>query len=190
MAREKIISEFSPGRNNNLYRYTKGNEFSLNGVNYIGEYHYIGNTPKTGPTPSNQSQELRRIYNNFDHYVYDRAFDFDVNVLTYVDPIPYLYKPTEQAYAVGIDDRFFVEKIQDDISYAIEIDSTQFKFVNKRGGIDGAIYRAAILKWKLTGKREDIISYNQSSIARTSTIVPSVNYAIKNFLEFARITLV
>ena len=190
MALNKQLSEFSPGRNDNLYKYTKGGDFSLNGVEYIGEYHYVGDIPKTGPVPTSDSKILQRIYRNRDHYVYDRNFNFDVPVLNFIEPSPYLYRPQEQAYVVGYDTRYFVEKVEDVESYAIEINQIQYESINQRGGIDGAIYTFATINWKLTGRREDIIQYNQIQLLKASAIVPSINYAVRNFSEYARITLV
>ena len=86
--------------------------------------------------------------------------------------------------------RFFVEKVEDDFSYAVEIDNDQFNLINKPGGIDGGVYLSAAVRWKLTGRRQDIIDHNEMELYKASSKVPSVNYAVKNFLEFARITLV
>jgi hypothetical protein len=190
MAQNRIISEFSPGRNDNLYKYTKGGEFSLDGVEYIGEYHFISNVPKTGPVPTNDSKVLQRLYKNSDHYTYDKLFSFNVPILNYVEPIPYLYTPSEQNYQAGFDTRYFVEKIEDELSFAIEIDYDQFNLINRPGGIDGAIYTSAEIRWQLTGRRADIISNNETELFKASAVVPSINYAVRNFLEFARITLV
>lgn len=190
MALDRVYSEFGSGRNDNLYKYTKGGQFSLDGVEYIGEYHYRSNTPKTGPVPTLESRVLQRLYRVQDHYVYDRNFNFDVSVLNFVDPRPYLYTPLESVYAVGTDTRYFVEKIEDSESYAIEIDQAQYDAIGKPGGIDNAIYTSAFITWKLTGRRQDIIDHNETQLFKASSIVPSINYAVRNFLEFARITLV
>ena len=190
MAVNRRVSEFSPGRNDNTHLYTKGGEFSLDGVEYVGEYHLIGSVPKTGPVANPGNRVLQRLYTNPDHYVYDRLKNFDVTVLNYVEPKPYLYNPTEPDYAVGYDNRYFVEKIEDDMSYAIEINQDQYNLIGKRGGIDGGLYPSAVVRWKLTGKRSDIISHNEMELYKASLVVPSVNYAVRNFLEFARITLV
>lgn len=190
MAQDRSYSEFSIGRNDNTYKYTKGGQFSLDGVEYIGEYHFLGRTAKTGPIPDPESRVLQRLYRVQDHYIYDRNFDFNVRVLNFIEPRPYLYTPKEQAYTVGNDIRYFVEKIEDSESYAIEIDQAQYDTIGKEGGIDDSIYTYTSVDWKLTGRRQDIIDHNELTLYRASAIVPSVNYAVRNFLEFARITLV
>ena len=185
-----IVSDLSPSKNNYLYLYTKGGHFSLNGMDYIGEFHYAGKTPKTGPIPNEDSQILRRAYKNPDDYIYDHLHDFDVEVLRYKDPKQIVYEPAEQTYSTGYDTRYFIEKVEDDLSYAIEIDVEQYNNIGTRGGIDPNIYPAAIVKWKLTGTQDGIFDHNRLQVYLASAKCPSVEYAIKNYLEFARITLV
>ena len=186
----KLTSEFGVKTNDNIYLYTKGGEFSYEGNNYIGEYHYDNNVPKTGPIPDNIALPLQRYFTNPEHYIYDKVFRFKSKVLSYVEPKPYLYIPNEQVYSVGVDSRYFIERTQNNESYAIEIDLTQFKQIGTKGGIDGGLYTNTTVIWKLTGAKSDIIAHNELEIYKASKIVPSVGYAIKNYLEYARITLV
>lgn len=181
------VSKFSLRKNNNVYLYTKGREFSLDGNNYIGEYHFEGGTAKTGPVKSDDSKVLRRYYNVQDHYLYDKSFKFNVKVLSYLDPVPYLYKPREQVYISGYDSRYFVEKVDDENSYAIEIDQVQYQGLGKPGGIDGGLYLGAIVNWRFTGIREEVIKHNQREIDKASIKLPSVAYAVRSLLEFTRV---
>lgn len=183
-------NEFSAAKNDGKYLYTKGGELSLNGLNYIGEYHLEGPVYKTGPVATKESITLHRVYNNIDHYSYDRYFNFKIPVLTYIDPVPYLYRPQDQAYSAGFDSRYFVEKYDSDDSYAIEIDQTQYKQIGRDKAIDGGLYAYTTILWKITGRREDIISHNETELFKASKKIPTINYSVKNFLEFARITLV
>jgi hypothetical protein len=184
------INKYSAASNTGIYLYTKGGEYSLDGLDYIGEYHMEGSTAKTGPVMNSNSRVLHRAYRNRDHYTYDKNFEFKVRVLDYVEPVPYLYRPAEQAYTAGMDARFFVEKYDDNTSYAIEINSQQYEKIGKKGGIDGGLYRYATIQWQLTGRREDIISHNELEVYKASSILPTIEYSIKNYLDFARITLV
>lgn len=183
-------NEFSAAKNDGTYQYTKGGELSLNGLNYIGEYHLQGSVYKTGPFATKESINLRRVYKNVDHYSYDKFFDFRIPVLGYIDPVPYLYRPQDQAYASGYDTRYFVEKYDSDDSYAIEVDQAQFTQIGRDKAIDGGLYAYTTVLWKLTGRREDIITHNEFELFKASTKIPTINYTVKNFLEFARITLV
>ncbi len=82
-----------------------------------------------------------------------------------------------------------MEKVNDDNSYAIEINTSQNRTYGIPGGIDPGLYTKAIVNWKLTGRREDIIAHNELEIYKASATVPTVAYAVRNFLEFAQITL-
>lgn len=191
MARNRVLSEFGPAANDDIFLYTKGGEYSLDGVEYIGEYHKVRGIAKSGPTSkTTNSRVLQRLYSNPDHYVYDKVFNFEVGVLQFVEPKPHRFTPTDASYETGYEMRFFVERIEDDLSYPIEIDNIQYSLINEPGGIDGGIYLSTSVRWKLTGREQDIIDHNEAELNKASRIVPSVNYAVKNFLEFARITLV
>jgi len=183
-------NEFSAAKNDGTYLYTKGGELSLDGANYIGEYHIEGSAYKTGPVVDRSSLTLQRVYNNPDHYAYDKFFKFKIPVLTYVEPVPYAYTPQDQAYTPGFDARYFVEKQDSEDSYAIEIDIVQYRQIGKDRGIDGGLYRHAVVNWKLTGRREDIVNHNELELYKASGLVPTISYTVKNFLEFTRITLV
>ena len=161
----------------------------MNGVEYVGEYHMVNDMAKTFPSNNPNSEVLRRIYKNGDHYVYDRIHEFDIPVLRFVDPKPYRYVPDEQDYSIGFDNRYFVEKVDDDNSFAIEIDQDQYNNRGTARNIDTGLYLSVSVRWKLTGRREDIISHNEAEIYKASKLCPSIGYAIKNFLEFTRITL-
>ena len=184
------IGLYTPGNTDATHLYTKGGEFSLNGTNYIGEYHTNNGMPYTGPTKSSGAVPLQRFYSNPDHFQYEKLFNFHVDVAQFVDPVPYLYSPKPTAYKAGFDMRYFVEKINDDQSYPIEVDKNQYSQINAPNGIDGGIYGSAAVSWKLTGFREDIINYNQNSLIKASQTIPGALYAVRNFLEFAQITLV
>jgi hypothetical protein len=190
MAKNTINSEFGSNRGNNLYLYTKGGIFSLDGKEYVGEFHYVGMQPKTGPIPTPEAKILHRLYTNSNHYDYDRLLGFEVPILEYVDPKPYLYRPDEQAYVVGFDSRFFVERYDDPGSYAIEIDQDQFDRINVRRGIDGGLYQSARIKWQLIGSQEGIVRHNELELYNASKLIPTINYSVRNFSEFARINLV
>jgi len=171
------------------YLYTKGGELSLRGVNYIGEYHYNNYLPMTGPIPSEDTQVLQRFYSNSDHYTYDRARDFKVKINDFVDPRPIIYKPREQAYAAGFDTRYFVERVGIG-NYTSEIDENQYNQLGKIGGIDVGLYSSSTIFWQLTGRLSEIKVFNEREILRASKNTPNIAYNIRNYTEYARITLV
>lgn len=182
-------SQFSPQRNNHLYLYTKGNEFSLNGNNYIGEYHFESQLPFTEAVPSKTAQPLYRSYGNVDHYTYDRLFNFQVKPLYYTDPKPHVYSPTDQAYKVGVDTRYFVQRVINVNSYPIEIDQTQFENIGKVSGIDPGIYSIVKIRWMLVGSKQTLLESNGAAIQAAQKKIPSIQYVIKGALEKTKITL-
>lgn len=188
MARSTKVNKFSPRSSEELYLYTKGGEFSLDGVEYVGEYHKNNGIVYTGPTPSKQSKLLRKLYNNPDHYRYDQLFDFSTPASLVAEPTPHIYSPKQTAYTVGFDTRYFVEKRNDTLSYAVEVNQEQFKAIGRVGGIDAGLYHATTVSWKLTGTLGSIEQHNRLEIFKASKTVPSIAYAIKNFTEFARVT--
>jgi hypothetical protein len=128
------------------------------------------------------------VYNNSDHYRYDELFNFNTTPSRSIEPTPHIYSPKETAYAVGFDTRYFAEKRNNALSYAVEINQQQFTTAGKVGGIDNGLYSLVSVNWKLTGTLGAIEKHNQLEIFMASKVVPSIVFAIKNFTEFSRIT--
>lgn len=180
----------------NDYRYTKGKEYTTNsGEEYIGEYHIArGGQAFTGPTSTTTSgitnQPLQIYYNNQDHFIYDRLFQYRPAVKQYIQPIPYFYTPRESegVYDTGFDLRFFVQRRNADM-YAIEIDGDQFDRVGREGGIDSAIYASVALQWRLSGTLQAIEEINKRNTNIASVELPGLPFAITSYTQFARPTL-
>lgn len=183
-------------RSNN-YRYTKGFEFSLDGENYIGEYHLEGPIAKTEPEPSPTSKVLTKFYTNPDLYEYDKARGFPKRVRTIPNQI--VWAPKQSSYRSGFETRYFVERIGNYEGYPIEIDSEQASLYGKDNGIDEGVYILAKVKWKLTGPErnmmygnqliEGIFEANQAEVIRQTRIIPNIESAIKNYTEYSQITM-
>lgn len=209
------ISIFSGRKANKTHLFTKGGEYSLDGENYIGEYYIEGEFAYTGPAPvsidsnvnrigdpdlvnskiklvtestSLSGRILRRIYTEKYQYDYEKLKLFDINVLNFVDPTPYLYQPTEAAYDAGEDQRFFVQKRGSDSSYAIEISPTQWEMIGQFKGIDDGLYAFTSVTWKLVGAYDIIAQQNELALFKAQRIIPSILYSVKSFTEFARFT--
>ena len=185
--RKLKIATQSPRAQDTLYLYTKGGQFSLDGVPYIGEYHLNGDQAYTGPTRTKQAKVLRRRYINPDHYTYDQLSQFDVAALQFVDPIPFLLSPTMVDYQRGFCQRYFVEKRGASNSYPVEIDIQQYQKVGQAGGVDGGLYGHVTIEWKLVGTVSSSEQFNRHQLLMGSKQVPNIVYAVRNFIEFARI---
>ena len=213
--RNRGVASSSPAKTQKIYLYTKGGEYSLNGIEYVGEYHIENGVPKVGPIPMSLENDinrttavdsissnvrlskkdkpseggvLRRLYANKDQYTYDSVKGFKVPVVDFVDPKPYIWKPNEAAYEATEGTRYFVEKINDEGSFAIEIDPEQYQLIGLPRGIDNGLYSFTSIRWKLVGSRDYITTFNQQQLYQAAYIVPSILYSVKNFTEYARFT--
>lgn len=180
------------------YLYTKGGEYSLNGKEYIGEYHISGDVTLTGPVPDALSQKLRKYYSDNMLYEYDRARGFVERVR--IEPNQVVFQPTNADYEAGYAFRYFVERSANFEGYPIEIDRDQYVQYGKEGGIDEAAYSLAIINWKLIGSARNvfrnnelvikgIFEHNQEEVYKNRLIIPNLETAIKDYLEFANITI-
>lgn len=180
------------------YLYTKGKQYSLDGVEYIGEYHIDGKFTKTGPIPSPQSRILRKYYADPMLYDYDRCRKFPER--NRIDPNQIVWAPIETNYVSGFATRYFVERAGKYLGYPIEIDSQQAAEYGKEGGIDEGVYTLIKFPWKLTGAErtiykdgevyiEGIFEHNYRQVVLNSRIIPNLESAIRSYTDFARITL-
>ena len=184
--------------NKDKYLYTKGREFSLEGKNYIGEYHLVDGKPGTGPVPDNQSKPLTKFYSDQQVYRYDYIKQFKNLVTEFIEPKPIIIKPTELDYDSSYVDRFFVEKSMAVEKYPTEIDNKQYQKYNTVENINGGLYLLVVLRWKLTGPLRDrrdakgnliergIYEHNALEVEKGARQIPNISYIIKNYIEFAR----
>jgi hypothetical protein len=180
------------------YLYTKGFEYSLDGKNYIGEYNKDGNRAWTGPVKTVSSKLLRKFYTEPMLYDYDRSKSFPKRER--ITPNQIVWAPIEANYKTGYATRYFVERIGNMEGYPIEIDSDQKSRYGKEKGIDEGVYILVTIPWKLTGPErsiykngelwiEGIYEHNQRQVILNTPKIPNLEYAIKSYTEYARITM-
>jgi len=213
--RSTNISSFSARKKTRTHLFTKGGEFSLDGVEYIGEYYIVGDSAFTGPAPVDITEDvnqigdpdlvnpkirlvtpkaaeggklLRRVYLEQYQYDYERIKKFQVDVLDFIDPVPYLYEPKDSAYEAGEDRRYFVQKRGNDESYAIEIDSNQWEMLGQYKGIDDGLYAFTSVVWRLVGSYDILAQQNELALFKAQRVIPSILYSVKSFTEYARFT--
>lgn len=178
------ISKYSGRGKQNNYLYTKGGEFSLEGVDYVGEYHIEGAIAKTGPVPTNESKVLRRPYNDPNVYAYDRIVNFKTPILYYQEPKPIILNISNVDYSRGFIYRYFTENTTIK-PYTVEIDKVQYDQIGKPGGIDPNTYASAIVKWKLTGTLEEIEQENTKQIVEALKSTKNILYSIRSYTEYS-----
>lgn len=212
--RKGSISGYSPRSKVQTHKYTKGGEFTLDGKDYIGEYHLKDGLAWTGPEPLkpqdnvntigdpsimagqriysekfyNTNKALRRVYPTKSQYDYEFIKKFQIKQLNYLEPKLHLYRPKDAAYDVGEDERYFVQKRNTVESYPIEIDSSQWELIGQYKGIDPLVYSYAKVTWKLVGPYDYIAQQNELALFRVQAKIPSILFAVKSFTEFGRFT--
>lgn len=182
--------KFNNKEQNHLY--TKGKQFSINGIEYIGEYHLVNKKPFTGPESSDFSEPLTVYYSNHDHYSYDSLI-IGTNktfVKVFGQPIPFIPNPTSSDYDIGIIERFFVKDQFFKDAYGIEISKQYFDNINSEsvvGSINGARYISVGIQWKISGLRFDLFEFNKDQILIGSRVINDLAYVLPNVLQFAKI---
>jgi hypothetical protein len=193
-----IKNQYTNARRPDTHLYTKGFQYSLDGKNYIGEYHLLNQEPYTEPTHTRTSQKLTKYYDDQDVYVYDKIKKFTNLVTDYIEPKPYILKSQQLDYNSGYVVRYFVEKAFGSDRYPIEIDYLQHQSYNKPKSINGGLYNRVKLNWKLTGPLNNVYTksgmisqigiyeHNALQVEYASKTIPNISYVIKNYIEFAR----
>ncbi len=215
MAKRSVYSILYP---ENTF-YTKGFEYSLDGENYIGEYHVVDGQAYTGPPKigANYRKPLTKYYDNASVYAYDKLKNFNKVESTYRTPIYIRPEPTTADYKSGYTTRYLLQYTLDRSQVPIEIGSAGNSLYGKKKGYDAGLYDLIILKWQISGPLYDyktmmsgqkqivngeevllrprehvipgIIDANKRAVGAYSDRYPSLPYAFKNYQEFAQPTV-
>lgn len=216
MARRSAYSITYP----NTTQYTKGFEYSLDGENYIGEYHVVDGQAFTGPplTDKLNRRSLTKYYNNQNNYNYDKLVNFGRIQATFISPRYIKPSPNTGDYRLGYFTRYLLQDIRNKQSIPIEVGQTGLDRYGKQGGYDSGLYDLITLKWLLVGPLYDQVTTikNQTQIISGETVVlqsydrvvagiidenkrttmklveryPALPYAFKNYQEFAQPTII
>jgi hypothetical protein len=99
--------------------------------------------------------------------------------------------PTEDDYAIGFINRYFVQKVNDENAHIFEIDEKEYDAY-----VDNLHWKTAQLKWRITGPKNTIynlnggiddkgvIDANKSAISRTSQKLKNIGLYLPNVLQF------
>lgn len=189
---DKFPSKQSGNEKNFLY--TKGKQLSLDGYEYIGEYHITGGKPKTGPIEADDSKLLTLYYSDRQHYVYDKIIlgpqkNKSPFVKAFGAPKMIIPNPSTSDYDIGSIERFFVKDQFFSDTHVIEIDRDHYNNIDNesvRGSINGARFANVVIQWKIVGIRDDIFSFNKQQLIKAESILPGIVYAVPNVLQFAQ----
>lgn len=186
------------------YLYSKGGEFSLDGQEYIGQYHIYGDLPYTQGEHTLESKLLQPYYS--DQLIYE----YDIKGRSEFRPIqslPKAYTPIvkEVNYQVGFVFRYFAQKIVSQDAIVYELSESDYNSIGRTFGLDRGMYNSTVVRWKLTGplrsqivrnqlpggtilesEIEGIVDYNQKQIILANRILPGLRSSILDYAEFAR----
>ncbi len=204
----------------NTTRYTKGFEYSLDGENYVGEYHIIDGQAFTGPPLVNKQirRSLTKYYSSQNNYQYDKIAKFNRVQSTYIPPQHIKPVPNAGDYRLGYITRYLLQDIRNKQSVPIEVGQTGLDRYGKSRGYDSGLYDLITLKWLLIGPLYDqittiqsqtqvvngetvtlqsyervvsgIIDENKRTVMRLVEQYPALPYAFKNYQELAQPTII
>lgn len=193
------------GKNSVVYSkdtfYTKGGQYTVEntGDEYKGPYHLVDGIAFTGPPKSPGTLRLLPfVYDNSNNYFYDKRFKFKHPTKLYKSPKFFRPNPKTSDYELGYMQRHLVTHNLDASMFPIEIAVTQANNFGGLNGIDAGLYTLHTIKWVLTGAIEDkstptgivpgIASQNREAVLAVARRYPLVEFAFRNYTEFARPT--
>jgi len=203
----------------NTTQYTKGFEYSLDGENYIGEYHLLDGLAYTGPPKVGKQYRklLTKYYDNQNNYTYDKLNKFNKIEASYISPVYVKPSPQSGDYRVGFVMRYLLQETLHLNHVPIEVGQQGLDRYGKANGYDPSLHTLIQIQWKLTGPLYDkktlivgqtqivngqevklasreqiapgIIDENRRQILKLANAYPALPYAFKNYQEFAQPTV-
>ena len=191
-------------------KYTYGNEYvvATTGQDYIGLYHitnqgnvYTGKSPNSFDKQllltKNQSVALNETSQQYVALQQQQGNQFKIIL---PDPPSYFPQPEESDYDRGYFTRYFTKKINDrGISTLKEIDQQTYSKINSNSkDYDSYMWKTTQSKWVLTGSingsitngvvKKGVRNANYNLIFTASQLVEGLEYFIKDYTQFARLT--
>jgi hypothetical protein len=87
--------------------------------------------------------------------------------------------PTDDEYKKGYIERYFIQKSNDITSYIYEVERKFFSQISNNPFI-----RGVVVKWKISGDREEVREMNRKSIRFASKDMKSIGLYLPNHLQF------
>ena len=174
--------------NRQIYSYTKGGEYMLDGENYIGEYHFSGNDPYTGPIQTKESKKLKLYTSNKSIIIYDNVKPSLEVIKTYIDPYDSFTSPKKAQYEAGLFVRYFVKRRNTTENFIYELSENVAKLYNSRNGIDPTLYQLVKLPWAISNgskNLKDIEQRNSKSLFEANKEMPGLEEHITSLHEYS-----
>jgi hypothetical protein len=195
---------------------TTGNEYTLNGVPYVGAFYQAYNGDAyTGPNPINGKNQLLKpikYYNNSPFLTTQKLTEtvrqnfaqntFSLsNALNNTEPTPYYPQPLDTDYQKGYIIRYFAKKINSK-GYVIEVSPQEYtSFINGTVQYDVSFYQMIEILWKISGPlntvrlsqydiREGIIQVNKRlTLSAEPNFIGITDFIGGDYTKFAKPTV-
>jgi len=100
-------------------------------------------------------------------------------------PTGYFPHPTVEDYHRGYIIRYFMKLKTNKHSTILEVDESEYKKFSSDNIITGYSFFASVsLRWKLIGKRNDVIMGNTKTLETKELILPGISKRVSNRLQF------
>lgn len=87
--------------------------------------------------------------------------------------------PTENDYKIGYIQRYFIQKRSDESAFIYEVGKLYFSNI-----LNNPFFKGVVVKWKISGKREEVMEMNKKSIKYSSTNMKTLSLYLPNYLQF------
>ena len=157
--------------------YTSGNEFLLEGKNYVGNYWVNSNGGSfSGKSPQNppnylltRVREKITVENTLppslfiEDKIYYNAKKEKFTQIAPSPPTPSVTFPTNEEYETGEFQRYFVRK-RNEMKY-VEINKTTYKqYTSRSQSVQWQLYAPIQIDWVLTGERKKVYEINKNIV--------------------------
>ena len=100
-------------------------------------------------------------------------------------PIPYVPILTKKDYTRGYIVRYFVKLKTSKNSIITEIKESDYKKYQSQDVFSAVtFFKTLFLRWKITGKREDVINGNTKTVEAKELLMPGISLTLGNRLQF------
>jgi hypothetical protein len=87
--------------------------------------------------------------------------------------------PTNDDYQIGYIQRYFIQKISDESAYIYEVENYYYTEI-----INNPFIKGTVLKWKISGNREEVREMNRKSVSYASKDMKTLPLYLPNYLQF------
>jgi hypothetical protein len=115
-----------------------------------------------------QYKIIKRLITIYNQITSNPSFEFATHTLPTI-------KKTD--YDVGYIDRYFLRQVNNPVAQIIEVNKKQWTTF-----LSNKFYTRVSLRWKISGRRDTVISSNRKSLVEASKVIPGILAMLENNL--------